>query len=353
VAAFSASVAVVIDRPEEAIGRLCRMIERHCLEPESAGLADIRYRFGASEAVITREAGGVGIRLATDSAGTLYFLKETAEAYLAEIDPSCVAALDWSEDGAPAAAPGLREITLRGAADILPGLRRFTFAAEDLAPFTTGGLHVRLLVPPAPGLAPRWPAPGPRGGLIWPAAPDRPAVRAYTLRHVRPASSEIDIDVLMHGPQALAGWASEARPGDRLAMLGPGGGDVPPEGRWLLLGGEASALPALARMLEARPGATGRCIVSAPPEAAQYLACPAGIDLTIVPPGGAADMAEALGAGVPAKDAAPYVWFGGERSAARELRARLRRLPGIGPGDVSVSSYWRQDGVDTRVTDAF
>lgn len=356
----SASVAVAISRPEEAFGRLCRMIEQHGLRPEPVGPGAVRYRFEQSEAGIALAGGSLSIRLATAEPATLFFLKETAEAYLVEIDPSCAAAIAWAHDGAPPPDPGLRELVLRGAVDVYPGLRRFTFSAADLAPFASGGLHVRLLVPPSRTRAPRWPEPVRGGGLLWPAQPDRPSVRAYTLRHVRPMAGEIDVDVLIHGPEAMAGWAAAARPGERLAMLGPGGGDVPPDGRWLLLGGDETALPALARIIEARPGSAGRCIVCARREAADYLPKPAGLAMTALPPGQSERLADALRAAELPAGAAPFVWFAGERAQARILRQHFRRLPGLGPGDMSISSYWQcedaakhaRDGAERRVTDA-
>jgi hypothetical protein len=41
----------------------------------------VRFRFERSEAVVVRHAAGIGIRLATEEPGTLFFLKETADAY--------------------------------------------------------------------------------------------------------------------------------------------------------------------------------------------------------------------------------------------------------------------------------
>jgi len=57
------------------------------------------------------------------------------------------------------------------------------------------------------------------------------------------------------GDSGIAGpWAARARPGDEIALLGPGGGYAPNiAADWHLLVGDASALPAIAVALQRIP----------------------------------------------------------------------------------------------------
>ena len=91
------------------------------------------------------------------------------------------------------------------------------------------------------------------------AAEHRPRGRRYTIRWWDPDARRLAIDFVVHGDVGYAGrWAVHATAGDRLQMLGPSGGYSPDvDADWYLLAGDESAIPAIARSLEALPaGAT-------------------------------------------------------------------------------------------------
>lgn len=103
----------------------------------------------------------------------------------------------------------------------------------------------------------------------WRQLPDeeRNPIRTYTVRRIRTAAREIDIDFVIHlepdgssGPAAA--WAMAARPGDELIVIGPdrrsetpGGGIdfTPGSARDLLLVGDETAAPAICAILEGLP----------------------------------------------------------------------------------------------------
>lgn len=95
------------------------------------------------------------------------------------------------------------------------------------------------------------------------ALPDtqRPPMRTYTIRALRPARGEVDVEFVLHGDNGPASrWAMRARPGDRLAMTAPlanAGGEKlgyewkPPRGvRRILIIADETALPAAAGIFE-------------------------------------------------------------------------------------------------------
>src|SRR4051812_33198087 len=77
--------------------------------------------------------------------------------------------------------------------------------------------------------------------------------RRYTIRHARPESGELDLDVLLHGDGPGAQWGATVRIGDPLEYQGPRGKLELRSAACHLLIGDESALPAIAAISEALP----------------------------------------------------------------------------------------------------
>jgi NADPH-dependent ferric siderophore reductase len=82
-----------------------------------------------------------------------------------------------------------------------------------------------------------------------------PVTRTYTVRHWDAEHRELTLDFVVHGDEGLAGpWAARVQPGETVPFMGPGGAYAPDTSAdWHLLAGDESALPAIARSLEALP----------------------------------------------------------------------------------------------------
>ena len=135
--------------------------------------------------------------------------------------------------------------------------------------------------------------PGPTGALPvippvaedyyagWMGAPDevRSPMRTYTIRDIVRAGSEVRlvVDLVVHddtghGTGPACRWALAAQPGDVIQVIAPhratsyGGTEFDPSGRrHVLLIGDETAVPALARILEdLGPGHTGEVFVEVP-----------------------------------------------------------------------------------------
>jgi len=89
----------------------------------------------------------------------------------------------------------------------------------------------------------------------------RPAMRTYTIRHLRAEQAEVDIDFVLHGDTGPASrWANHVRPGEPIQIVAPNRryvGEVggfewkPPRAlRHLLLAADATALPAAHGILD-------------------------------------------------------------------------------------------------------
>jgi NADPH-dependent ferric siderophore reductase len=177
--------------------------------------------------------------------------------------------------------PRFRRVAVRRAEGLSPRLLRMTLAGEELADLVVDqpAASVRLLLP-APESAelvmPEW-----NGNEFLLPDGRRPLLRTFTPRHVDAAARELDVDIVLHGGGAAEAWALAARPGDPVAVSGPGRGyELDPEAPALLLAGDETALPAIAQLLEhvpaglpvqvhvevARPDARLADLVPAPPD---------------------------------------------------------------------------------------
>jgi NADPH-dependent ferric siderophore reductase len=192
----------------------------------------------------------------------------------------------------------------------------------------------------------------------------RPVIRTYTVRAVRPERAELDVDVVLHGVEdghagPAASWAAAAVPGDRITLL---------------LAGDETAVPAVCAILESLDDAP-RSVTALleVPEAgdAVDVALPAEATLRWLPRDGAARgsllvpaVHEALcGLGLASTPAAPpeevgdellwevpdpdaasgcYAWLAGEAGVVRTLRRHLVGDLGVPRGSVAFMGYWRQ-----------
>jgi NADPH-dependent ferric siderophore reductase len=265
---------------------------------------------------------------------------------------------------------------------------RVTFTGPDLDTFADNGYDQRFkLVLPVPGHGVAHMPTGDDWYLQWRALPDelRCPIRTYTVRHVRPADREVDVDVVRHpdGHGPAARWAEAARPGDTLALIGPDAGHQGDHGgiefrsaaagTALLIAGDETAVPAVAAILERLPAhSAGAVLLEVPyPDDALQLAPPPGVAVRwlpragdphgshlvpavkaaaarLVPPSAVHDELEDVDVDeqilweVP--EAAPggvSAWLAGEAGVIKALRRHLVTERGLDRRSVAFMGYWR------------
>ena len=281
-----------------------------------------------------------------------------------------------------------------------PHFTRVTFAGPELAEFGTAGLdqRVKVVLP----LAGRGFADFPDGENWYREWRDLPAerrnvFRTYTVRAVRPAESEVDIDFALHGDLGPASaWATAAAPGDEVVLIGPD--ELSPERTvgidfrpgavdTLLLAGDETAAPAICAILEQLPAdASGVAIIEVPgPLDRLHVRSPDGVEVRwlargdgvhgerLVPavrewvartcgavgllpesPEAAARSLESAERADPedaplwdvpegrSLDGDWYAWLAGEASVITALRRFLVRDAGLDRRQVAFMGYWRR-----------
>lgn len=225
--------------------------------------------------------------------------------------------------------------------DLSPGMRRISVAGHSLR-----ALRIDL--------------PGQWMKVFFPA-PDgvRPPGRAYTVRAFDQAAGYLDLDFVMHGDEGAAGhWVVNARLGDVLTLAGPRAGYlVDPHAASHLLIGDATALPAIACIVQALPPQAGANVLLevAGSRERQELHGAATLRTTwlysgAVPAGASGQLLAAVRASV-IDVASVRVWLAGESAMVRAVRQHLLQERGLPPAALTSAGYWKVGSADHRERD--
>lgn len=286
----------------------------------------------------------------------------------------------------------LFDVTLQRKTQLSPHMMRITLAHPSVNDMATWApdQRVKLFFPAADGSPARL-----AQGEGWYArfkamiADRRPAMRTYTIRHLRAEQGEVDIDFVLHGETGPASrWALRAQPGDSMQILAPdrrfsandaGGFEwKPPQVlNQVLLVADGTALPAAMGILDELAAK------AAPPQTQAFFEVDSAQDMLPVPdwPGLTVEwlirekttagtlMVEAVQKAVPpintstvgqavelaevdidkeilweiAETAAEgfYGWIAGESAAVMSLRRYLIKDCGIPRESLNLMGYWR------------
>lgn len=333
-------------------------------EETGAGVAVSRFGTVRMQA----SPDGLSVDAESEDAIRLSYLKLIVAEYFLTHHAQEVGPVRWSGETAQQLPAFFRPMTVVSARQLTPHMRRLRLRGEGLDIFEDNGLHVRLLFAPS-GRAPIWPSLGEDGRLIWPTGPDRLLARVYTLRSVDKARGEVEVDFVLHGdahqddaheggPHSPGNaFGAEAVAGDVVGMFAPGGDEIPDAGK-LLLFGDDTALPAIARILEKlKPDARARVFAEIDgPEDHYDLPTGSNIEINWLyrngrEPGTAALLTEALPAvQADAQDEDAYIWVGCEFNDFKDIRRTMRSGWKIPRERHLVVAYWRRGsaGDDAR-----
>ena len=192
-------------------------------------------------------------------------------------------------------------------------------------------LRLTLSVPglESSGIADEW------VGLV---APGQFQVRYYTVRALD--GDRLHLDVVVHQEGLVTDWATGDCVGDRVVVTGAQGSFEPPDGAaWLMLVGDLTAMPAMARIAETTALPT-RVWAEVPDDLTGYL--PDSVDVSWLesPAEGQSRLAEVVeGIDWPAGDG--YFWMAGESAQMRAIRKHLMRERRLPSPAYDVMGYWR------------
>ena len=300
----------------------------------------------------------------------------------------------------------LRTAAVRAIERVSPSFARVTFAGPGLEGFGNLGdvfdTRIKIVFPPESGVLPNIDEESDDWWAAYLAVPEdeRGSMRTYSIRELRVdgADTEVVVDFVLHLEPGLTGpaslWASTANVGDEVFLVGPRRGSTeragieyaPGEATTVLLAGDETAAPAIARILEDAPrDLRGIAFIEVPEVADELLiAAPSGVEVRWLVRGAQAHgtllLPEVLGhlgdeqrdqivvedladeqlvwetpvySGL-GEDIAPataavqrYHWIAGESGVVTTLRRHLVRDLGIDRTQVAFMGYWRR-GVAMR-----
>lgn len=240
-------------------------------------------------------------------------------------------------------------LTVTATRQLTPHMMRVSFAGKGLEAFDTlEHFHVRLLLPPQGAPRDRWLTADRTGKALLRDKAYEPVFRKYTIRSIDGAAGTLDVDFVLHadgGPGAA--WAAVASPGDVVGVIGPGGrGLVTAD--WLVLAGDETALPAIARMVPHLPRKTrGAVLIEvADAQEEQALDVPDGMVVRWLHREGAgsglADEIQALD--WPSDTDDVFVWVAAEFRTVGKVRAYLKRVRKLDKHQQLAVAYWRHEG---------
>jgi NADPH-dependent ferric siderophore reductase len=198
-------------------------------------------------------------------------------------------------------------------------LVRLTLAGAGLAGFTSTGVPDEWV------------------GLV---VPGQFQSRYYTVRSWD--GRHLVLDVVVHDTGLVTEWAARECRGDQVTVTEPRGSFAAPAGAgWLLLVGDLTAMPAMARIAETVTDLPVRVWAEVPDDLSGYL--PSSAEVTwLAPPGPGRSALATLVEGLAWPEGEGYFWMAGESAQMRAIRKHLmrdRRLPATA---YDVMGYWRE-----------
>lgn len=252
---------------------------------QGAVIARYARQIGAPGGARVVEGGPGRLEVTEDDGCAIFALSSGDAAGLAHLRRALGDALsapglawDWMEDLTDRRPGNLSVATVAAVIRLSPSFSRVVLEGADLMRFAEGGLHFRLLF--GPKGAP-WPSVDAAGQVSWPGGLSAWHRPVYTLRRIEPVpgGARLSFDVFRHAGGRVTAWCDRVQPGAQIALTGPGGGGLPEPAARVGMVGDETAIPVIARMLEALPGSTlGRVILHVPSaEDRQPLRHPPGV----------------------------------------------------------------------------
>jgi NADPH-dependent ferric siderophore reductase len=165
--------------------------------------------------------------------------------------------------------------------------------------------------------------------------------RYYTVRSW--SGGELVIDVVVHDEGLVTEWAAGSPVGDTVTVTeAKGSFAMPEDAAWLMLVGDLTAMPAMARISESVTAPT-RIWAEVPDHLPAYLSTDADVTWLTPPAEGQSALASAVEAiDWPAGDG--YFWMAGESAQMRAIRKHLMREVRLPSTAYDVMGYWRGSG---------
>ena len=163
--------------------------------------------------------------------------------------------------------------------------------------------------------------------------------RYYTVRSWD--GVDLLVDVVVHEAGLVTAWACRDCVGDTVTVTDPKGSfTLPDTAGWLMLVGDLTAMPAMARIAETVTDVPTRIWAEVPDDLSGYLPADASVTWLDPPADGSSRLAEVV-AQLPWPEGDGYFWMAGESAQMRAIRKMLMRERHLPATAYDVMGYWR------------
>jgi len=190
-------------------------------------------------------------------------------------------------------------------------------------------------------------------GIFFGERGDHMRRRNYTVRAIRPAVDEVDMDVVLHEAGIAVDWARSATPGQQLDWWDEIGSsyDPPADTDWRLIVGDIAALPAIGRIVEELPAGARAIVVAEVYDEADRQEWQTAGDVEVrwlhgSGEGRAPSRLEEAVRTFPEPEGQGYLWMAGETRTVRATRRYIRHERGIARERYSLTGYWLTNADD-------
>jgi NADPH-dependent ferric siderophore reductase len=168
--------------------------------------------------------------------------------------------------------------------------------------------------------------------------PGQYQTRYYTVRSWNPAANELVVDVVVHEHGLVTEWTQTDCVGDVVGISAPKGSfELPAGASWVLLVGDLTALPAIARIGESTDLPVTAFVETPDGPLEGYLDFP--VTWLEPPVPGESGLAD-LVSGLTWPEGDGYFWMAGESAQMRAIRRHLRHDLGMPSTAYDVMGYW-------------
>lgn len=272
------------------------------------------------------------LRIEADRAEDLYILRDSLVGHIAHYLPEVAAQISWSDAvDTGQHPPNFQFVEVLSSFRLCADFHRLKLRLSKPNMFDDRAIHFRFLIPASETIAPEWPVLSENGGTVWPKGNKELHRPVYTATHQN--DDEIDVDIFVHDGGRAVTWAQSLVAGQRVAIIGPGGGGVPVDIGKIVLAGDETAFPAMARILRTLPSGAEHQVFLLSRSGAQDYPIPTNENLNWV---AEADFESAV-----LNALAPncFVWVAAEKKQVAALKSdpRMEAVPKL---QRYLASYW-------------
>ena len=335
---FISTTSFTVDDPQAYVDYWIEEFEDHGFDYHQPSLWRLEMSTPYGDGSMDLDGQTVTVELKCHDLTSLFDVRGGIGHHLEEFDPR-LANIAWT--GANMAGempPNFKLARVVACEDVSPSYQRMTVEGADMARFGQTGLHFRIVRQKNPDRAPVWPVMGAKGTAVWPEGADTLTDKVYTTRYFDADTGRLTFDIFRHAGGFTCEWAATRPIGQTVGVMGPGGGWYP-HGHNLLLVGDETALPAIARILEnAASDSTGQAIILVPSAAdVQPINAPKGCQITWLFRDQDTDLVAAAKAAGTDFD---FHWFAAHQDEARAMRTFWKTTQGIDRKAFMSVAYW-------------